>query len=57
MSTRPVTEPITSVIAFRRSSPQAPEFGFARSQSLTSRLLPGFALALDTVFGSDEITT
>jgi Uma2 family endonuclease len=49
------------VIAFRRSSPQAPEFDvavdFARAQSLTSPLLPGFTLALDTVFGSDEIVT
>jgi Uma2 family endonuclease len=49
------------VIAFRRSSPQAPEFDvaldFTRARSLTSPLLPGFALALDTVFGSDEITT
>jgi Uma2 family endonuclease len=49
------------VIAFRRSSPQAPEFDvaldFTRAQSLTSPLLPGFALALDTVFESDEIQT
>ena len=49
------------VIAFRRSSPQAPEFDvaldFTRAQSLTSPLLPGFALALDRVFPSDEITT
>jgi Uma2 family endonuclease len=49
------------LIAFRRSSSKAPDFDvaldFGRGDALTSPLLPGFALALDEVFGSDEITT
>jgi len=49
------------VMAFRRSSKKAPDFDvavdFGRSETLTSPLLPGFALALDTAFGSDEIAT
>ena len=43
------------VLVFRRSSPQAPTFDvsreLARGELLTSPLLPGFALALDELFG------
>lgn len=43
------------VLVFRRSSPDAAAFDVAleleRADALTSRLLPGFALALDAVFG------
>ena len=43
------------VLAFRRSTPDAPQFDVAleltRDDTLTSPLLPGFALALDAVFG------
>lgn len=44
------------VLVFRRSTPGGPIFDvsaeLARGQTLTSRLLPGFALALDALFGS-----
>jgi Uma2 family endonuclease len=42
------------VLVFRRSSPKAPSFDVslvARGDVLTSPLLPGFALALDELFG------
>jgi Uma2 family endonuclease len=43
------------VIVFRRSQPKAPTFDvsleLARGDALTSPLLPGFALALDELFG------
>ena len=43
------------VIVFRRSTPKAPTFDvsleLARGDALTSPLLPGFALALDELFG------
>ncbi len=43
------------VLVFRRSSPRAPTFDvsleLARGDALTSPLLPGFALALDALFG------
>jgi Uma2 family endonuclease len=43
------------VLVFRRSKPDAPAFDVAleleRSETLTSPLLPGFALPLATVFG------
>ncbi len=43
------------VIVYRRSTPQSPTFDacleFARGDDLTSPLLPGFALALDELFG------
>jgi Uma2 family endonuclease len=43
------------VLVFRRSSPQAPSFDVSlelgRGDALTSPLLPGFALALDELFG------
>jgi Uma2 family endonuclease len=43
------------VIVFRRSQPKAPSFDssleLARGDALTSPLLPGFALALDELFG------
>lgn len=43
------------VLVFRRSSPKAPSFDvsleLARGDDLTSRLLPGFALSLDELFG------
>jgi Uma2 family endonuclease len=43
------------VIVFRRSTPKAPTFDvsleLARGEALTSPLLPGFALALDELFG------
>jgi Uma2 family endonuclease len=49
------------LIAFRRSSPKAPDFDvaldFGRDDTLISPQLAGFALALDEVFGRDEITT
>ncbi|MEJ7798517.1 MAG: Uma2 family endonuclease [Solirubrobacteraceae bacterium] len=49
------------VLAFRRSSPKAPDFDvaleFAREDVLSSPLLPGFALTLHELFGSEEITT
>jgi Uma2 family endonuclease len=44
------------VIVYRRSTPGAPTFDvsleFARGDALTSPLLPGFALALDELFGA-----
>jgi len=44
-----------SVIVLRRSAPEAPEFDLAfepaGDETLTSPLLPGFALPLATVFG------
>jgi Uma2 family endonuclease len=44
------------VIVFRRSQPKAPTFDvsleLARGDAVTSPLLPGFALALDELFGS-----
>ena len=52
MSTMPVAEPITAEEYLAN-----PPADFARAQSLTSPLLPELALALDTVFASDEITT
>ncbi len=49
------------VIAFRRSSAKTADFDvavdFGRGETLASPLLRGFSLRLDTVFGSDEITT
>jgi Uma2 family endonuclease len=43
------------VLVFRRSQPDAPSFDASlelmRGDSLTSPLLPGFAVALDAVFG------
>jgi Uma2 family endonuclease len=43
------------VIVFRRSQPRAPTFDvsleLARGDALTSPLLPGFALAIDELFG------
>jgi Uma2 family endonuclease len=43
-----------SVLVYRRSSPRAPRFDvtltIVRGESLTSPLLPGFALALDELF-------
>ena len=49
------------VLAFRRSAPAAGTFDVAlelgRGESLTSPLLPGFALALDGLFGTDELPT
>jgi len=43
------------VIVFRRSTPKSPSFDdsleLARGDALTSPLLPGFALALDELFG------
>jgi len=43
------------VIVFRRSQPKAPacdvSLELARGDALTSPLLPGFALALDELFG------
>ena len=50
-----VDTPADEVLVFRRSSPGAPAFDVAleleRPDTLTSPLLPGFALALDAVFG------
>lgn len=47
------------VLAFRRSTQDAPEFDVTlelrRGDTLGSPQLPGFALALDELFGSDEI--
>jgi len=44
------------VIVFRRSQPKVPSFDssleLARGDALTSPLLPGFALALDELFGA-----
>jgi Uma2 family endonuclease len=49
------------VLAFRRSAPAAGTFDVAlelgRGESLSSPLLPGVALALDGLFGSDELPT
>ena len=43
------------VLVFRRSEPDAPDFDvaleFARGDALTSPRLPGFALAIDALFG------
>ncbi|CAA9495596.1 MAG: hypothetical protein AVDCRST_MAG67-1661 [uncultured Solirubrobacteraceae bacterium] len=43
------------VLAFRRSKPEASDFDvaleLARGDTLTSPLLPGFAIALDALFG------
>jgi Uma2 family endonuclease len=45
------------VLIFRRSSPAAPEFDvyleLARGEALTSPQLPGFALAIDELFGPE----
>jgi Uma2 family endonuclease len=47
------------VLVFRRSSPKAAEFDvcleLARGDALTSPQLPGFALALDELFGSPAV--
>ena len=49
------------VLAFRRSAPASGMFDIAlepgRGETLTSPALPGFALALDGLFGSDELRT
>ncbi|HEV7804182.1 MAG TPA: Uma2 family endonuclease [Solirubrobacteraceae bacterium] len=45
-----------TIIVFRRSGPRVPKFDVAleveRGESLTSSLLPGFALALDELFAA-----
>jgi Uma2 family endonuclease len=49
------------VLIFRRSTPSAPEFDvdveLARGEELTSAQLPGFALALDELFGPEAERT
>jgi Uma2 family endonuclease len=49
-----VDSPVATVLVYRRSRRDVPDFDVAleltRGESLTSPLLPGFALALDEVF-------
>ena len=61
MTAMPVAEPMTAeeylaadeVLAFRRSKPDAPSFDVAleltHDETLSSPLLPGFAVALDAL--------
>jgi len=50
-----VDTPVEEILIYRRSTPQAPTFDvcleLARGDALTSPQLPGFALALDELFG------